>query len=325
MARSRSGIRTARLSRGNWRWLGLAVGVALVGVLAARLGLREPTEQLGETRTPPSPPPPLVVPRRQPATPESAKEISLADRPVQVAPPHPLEPVLTLARKHALAFEEEVVDYTAVLTKRERIYGKLGEEQKVQLKIRNPRRQGDGTRQGLCVYLRFLEPRNVEGREVIWCDGVRQGKLVAHEGGWLNITRVELSPTGTLAMMGNKYPITQIGMGKLFAKLIEKGERDRAVRDCQVEIRVGQQLDEVRCTLVEVRHPHPSPLVDFHVARIFVDEARHLPSKYEAYLWPTKEGEAPPLEEQYIYSRVKLNVGLTDQDFDPDHSGYQFP
>ena len=324
MARSRSGIRTARLSWGKWRWVGLGVGVALAGVLVAKHGLREPTERPLEVRTPPPPPPPLVMPHPQPATPEPAKS-SLVETPIQVAAPHPLDPVLTLARKHALAFEEEVVDYTAVLTKRERIYGKLGEEQKVQLKIRNPRRQGEGINQGLCVYLRFIEPRNVEGREVIWCDGVRQGKLVAHEGGWLNLTRVELAPSGTLAMMGNKYPITQIGMGKLFAKLIEKGERDRVASDCQVDIRGDQLLDEVRCTLVEVRHPRPSPSLDFHLARIYLDEARHLPLKYEAYLWPTKEGEAPPLEEQYIYSRVKLNVGLTDQDFDPDHSGYQFP
>lgn len=41
---------------------------------------------------------------------------------------------------------------------------------------------------------------------------------------------------------------------------------------------------------------------------------------------PVRNSRAKPvLEEEYTYMDVKLNVGLTDEDFDPDNKTYQFP
>ena len=35
--------------------------------------------------------------------------------------------------------------------------------------------------------------------------------------------------------------------------------------------------------------------------------------------WPETPGGEPPLEEEYTYLDVELNVGLKDSDFDPDN------
>jgi Protein of unknown function (DUF1571) len=239
--------------------------------------------------------------------------------------PHPLDPVIELAKREFEAFSQNVVDYTAVMLKRERIGGKLGEESQLAVKIINPHVTQTKARIPLHVYLRFESPNSVKGREVIWVDGKNDGNLIAHEAGMFNLMSVTLPPDGTLAMIGNKYPITGIGMGNLYKKLIEKGERDRRLGDCDVTIREMEPFDDRNVVLIEVKHPKKQADFDFHIARIYLDTDRHLPLRYESYLWPSEPNNEPPLEEQYTYQDIQLNVGLSESDFDPKNPDYQFP
>jgi hypothetical protein len=171
----------------------------------------------------------------------------------------------------------------------------------------------------------MLDPWLSRGREVIWVEGRHEGKLIAHEGGLKNLMRVSLAPTDTLAMLGNKYPITEIGLQRLIEKLIEKGERDKLAGDCSVVIEPGHRVGDRPCRLIQVTHPEPDPRFDFHIAQIFIDQELGLPVRYAAFLWPDSPGAEPKLEEEYTYLNVRLNVGLTDRDFDPDNPAYQFP
>ena len=79
------------------------------------------------------------------------------------------------------------------------------------------------------------------------------------------------------------------------------------------------------CTLIEVRHPQPRPYFDFHIAHIFIDDELDIPIRYAAYSWPATAGGEPILEEEYTYLDVKVNVGLTELDFDADNPAYEFP
>ena len=51
----------------------------------------------------------------------------------------------------------------------------------------------------------------------------------------------------------------------------------------------------------------------------------NLPIRYAAYSWPVAGDDEPVLEEEYTYMNLKLNVGLSERDFDPDNDDYQFP
>ncbi len=255
---------------------------------------------------------------------ESSSHLS-TESPSEPSGPHPLDPVLELAKKELEVFSQSVVDYTAVMIKRERIGGKLGEESRMAVKIINPHSNANKEEFRLHVYLRFESPSSILGREVIWVDGKNDGNLIAHEAGMFNLMSVTLPPEGSLAMMGNKYPITGIGMGNLYKKLIEKGERDRRDGDCEVSIRENERLDDRNVVLIEVKHSKKQADFDFHIARIYLDTDRHLPLRYESYLWPNKPNDEPPLEEQYTYQDIQLNVGLSEKDFDPTNPAYQFP
>lgn len=237
---------------------------------------------------------------------------------------HALDPVLELAQQALTQMQSNVKDYAGKLIKRERIGGKLGAEVHMEFKIRNPHRNQD--RQiPLSVYLKFLEPKSARGREVIWVEGRNDNKLIGHEGGFLNLLRVELEPTGMVAMLDNKYPITEIGLLRLVEKLIEKGQRDRAVGPCEVSVHENQTVGDRTCRLIQVTHPKPDSRFDFHIAQVFMDVERMVPLRYAAFLWPEQPGAEPPLEEEYTYLDLRLNVGLTEIDFDPENSNYNYP
>ena len=91
---------------------------------------------------------------------------------------HPMDPVLLLARKSLNHISETITDYTATLTRQERIGDILTEKNTSRAKIRNELKN-----QPLSVYIHFTQPAGVRGREVIWVDGENENKITAHEGG----------------------------------------------------------------------------------------------------------------------------------------------
>jgi hypothetical protein len=242
------------------------------------------------------------------------------------AEPHPLDAALSMAKESLSASRNNIEDYTAILIKRERIGGELKDHQFMQAKIRNRKLSGDQVTTPFSVYLKFLKPDAVKGREVIYVEGQNNGNLVAHEGGWKGkfTPSLHLNPHGTLAMLGQRYPITDIGIENLCVRLIEKGQRDKELGRCEVDVQ-PVKLNKRPCTRIQVTHPHQRPELDFHVARIFVDDEYEIPVRYEAYRWPRQSGNQVTLDElieEYTYVYFKANVGLSDKDFDPANPEY---
>ncbi len=264
-----------------------------------------------------------------------------ADQPEQPEQPT-MEELRGLAREILANLHSHVNDYTATLVKRERIGGRLGEEVRIQIKVRNPvaavdpaidspattavaEKKAVESMGGMAAYLKFLEPRSMRGREVIWVDGVNDNKLIVHEAGFLNLMRVELAPHGKLAMLGNKYAITELGLLRLVEKLIEKIDRGVDLSQCSIATREDQMVGDRSCRIIQVTQPRSVPGADFYIAQVFIDNQWQIPLRYAAFLWPENAGEPPPLEEEYTYLDLQLNVGLTDLDFDPDNPAYDYP
>jgi hypothetical protein len=212
------------------------------------------------------------------------------------------------------------------MVKRERIDGQLTEQHFMQAKIRNRKVVDGRVVVPFAVYMKFLKPSEMAGRECIWIEGANEGKLWAHETpGLKNIFTARLDPTGWMAMQGNRYPITEAGVETLTARLVEKGERDRHRGECEVKFFKGAKINGRMCTLLQVTHPVKRPYFDFYQAEIFVDDEMQIPVRYAAFLWPETPGGERVLEEEYTYFNVKTNVGLTDADFDWRNQAYQFP
>jgi len=233
---------------------------------------------------------------------------------------HPLMPALRWA-KQGMEGIKNVHDYSCTLVKRERIDGVLGEHEYIFVKVRH---------HPFSVYMYFLGPASKKGREAIYVDGQNNGNLLAHDNGIKHrlIGTVQLKPTAMLAMSGNRYPITEMGMRRLLERLLEVGGNDVKYGECTVNwvqgVKIGDGKNDRVCTLIQVEHPIPRRNFIFHKARIYVDDEIQLPIRYEAYDWPAPGTKEPQLVEEYTFLNVKLNNGFTDADFSTENAKYGF-
>lgn len=245
--------------------------------------------------------------------------------PGQASEAHALDPALEMAEKSLEHIRNTVTDYTCTIIKRERVKGNLGDIEYMFAKIRSRKVENGRVTVPFGVYLKFLKPANVAEREVLWVEGLNNNKMRAHEGGAARrfTPSVWLDPNGALAMRGNLYPITEIGVENLVSKLIEKGTRDKKIGPCEVDFKKGAKVNGRVCTIISVKHDQNNAGFDFHKAQIFLDDELNLPIRYAAYGWPDKDGKVPLLEE-YTYVDLKLNQNLSDMDFNEKNPNYQF-
>lgn len=249
--------------------------------------------------------------------------VGLAAKPVPESE-HPLIPVLQTA-KGLLQRMEQVEDYTCTIVKRERIGNELRGHEWISMKLRHERVQGGRVQTPFGVYLGFLGPDEVAGREVLYGPDLYGGKMIVRRGGLrFAYVTVSIAPEGDLAMQDNRYPITEIGLKNLLKRLIEVGEEDLQHGECEVQYFSNAKIDGRTCTAVRITHPVRRPHFRYHRAEIFVDDQLQVPVRYASYDWPEQEGGPPQLLEEYTYTNLQFNVGLTDRDFDYRNPAYEF-
>ena len=229
---------------------------------------------------------------------------------------HPLLPAIRMAKSSLERIDRDIKDYTCTLVKRENIDGKIGAHEYIFMRVRQ---------EPCSVYMHFLGPAAFKGRECIYVAGANNGKLIAHEGGnKIFLPTVRIDPNGFLAMRGQRYPITEVGVRNLTARLIEVAEQDAKFGECDVKHFQGAKVNGRVCNCIQVTHPVRRSNFRFHMARIFIDDEHNVPLRFESYDWPTQAGGKPVLLEEYTYMNVKFNVGLTDADFDESNGNYRF-
>jgi len=237
-----------------------------------------------------------------------------------------MDEVLAIAESTLAHMRKNLDGYTATMVKQEMIDGALTEPTEMAMKLHCRHRGGKvDDSEPMRVYLRFNQPADVNGREVIWAEDLYDGKLVVHEAGLMGFMTVYLDPTGMIAMRGQRHPISEIGLTKLVQKLIERGEVDRKNPAVTVSITRNLVLDDHQCELIVVTRKQPSGTEnDFSRAEICFDKDRQLPLRYTAYGWG-KDGAAPPILESYTYTNIDTTVQLSEADFDPKNPSYRFP
>ena len=243
---------------------------------------------------------------------------------------HPLAPALRLARETTELIDRSVQDYTCNLVMRERIKGQLKYHEVAYLKVRRAQWDENHLLQPFSVYLHFLLPSKVKGREVLYVSDENNGEMIARNGGDNNLQDITLAmkPDSKRAMRGRHYPITEIGIGNVIERLIEEAELamegDRERRECRVEFIEGAKIEGRSCQCIQVTFPVRREYLKFHIARIFLDDETKLPIRFAAYTWPREPGGPPRLMEEYTFLDLQVNVGLSDQDFDRQNPAYKF-
>ena len=162
---------------------------------------------------------------------------------------------------------------------------------------------------------------------MIYVQGQNDGNLLVHTPGLIGsrLARCRWIPTAWLAMQGEHYPITEIGLANLCRQLIQRGESAGDPSQVQVKRYRHARINTRACTLLEIIYPVHEPKIWGYLARVFVDDELHFPIRVEVYELPLDRGKGPQLVEEYTYLDLKLNNGYTDADFDPKNPQYKFP
>ncbi len=246
---------------------------------------------------------------------------------LNTAATHPLQPVLQMAESAYQRIGSDIQDYTCRIIRRERLGGKLRPYEFMRAKIRHQSLNEAGTEPAspFSVYLRFEKPKTLGGREVLFLEGKNAGRMLVRRGGTrLAYVTTYLAPTSELALKESRYPITDVGFHRLIGRLVEVIKEDMQHEECQVQFFEDAKIGDRSCTRILVEHPRPRDHFRYHRAIVFIDTERQIPLGYASYRWPRKPGGKPVLMEEYLYTDVKLNVGLTDADFDRSNPAYGF-
>ena len=251
---------------------------------------------------------------RPPATRPASAAIPAKHAPVR-PPEHPLTPLWRWAEAAEKRIER-VNDYSCTFIKRERVGRELLEPQTMFAKVRH---------RPFSVYLYFQGPKNLKGQEAIYVEGRNNGDLKGHGVGLRAVLgTMSLKPTGMLAMQGNRYPITEMGLLNLHRHLLRLVRNDLQYGESEVTFYKDAQVNGRLCNCVQVVHPVRRREFRYHVVRVYIDQKLNLAIRFEGHDWPSQAGGAPQLLEEYTCANIRFNNGFTDRDFDTANPNYGF-
>lgn len=212
---------------------------------------------------------------------------------------------------------QAVKDYSCTFFKQERVKGDLLDKETIQVKFRTS---------PLSVYMKWVKDPH-EGRETLFVKGKNDDEIKAHEGGFIGAVNVNLDPRGSMAMKENRHSVFEAGIGNII-KLIKtdlekaKVDGDGKFEDLGMKVLEGVSLRCFKATFPDDKvkkgvDPEKGKYYSGNIM-ICIDGKTGLPVAIEHR---TASGR---LDEYYVHKDVRLNVGLTDKDFDPDNDAYRF-
>ena len=291
-------------------WIALTVGgLAALAVMTLGYWLQEPV---------PNADPAKKLPEPNFSTPEISEGAPEPQAwPTETVSGRPAKEFLLPFVEAATRKLESVPTYTATLVRQERVDGKLGPEQKIELKVRH---------EPFAVYMRFVLPDS--GKEAIFAEGFHENHVVAHGGGLtkLLLPHLKVPPRSRLAMSGNRHPITEAGLLNLSKKLVRFRQMD--MEDDDAETVLDRVVDSEGREWLRSVHTHTIQTEDrpFAYVEVLYDPGTRLPRRIHSYEWAGKSGDAAkrPLAERYEYDNLSLDAELTEEDFDYRNPEYNY-
>lgn len=216
---------------------------------------------------------------------------------------------------------DQIPSYSAEMTKQERIGGDVGREQKIDLKFRHAD-EAAGISQS--IYMKWQT--GDRGREVIYVDGLNNGKMLVHAGGWKAriLPVLSLDPNGAIAMSEARHPINEAGLKHLTSKWLRVRLGDEGQAGIQYHVEPAD-FDGRNGYKFSVTYSDKSQNGDYRKCELWIDSERNIPLASVNYTWSVETAtDAQTMVERYEYRNVELNANLSDADFDRTNRRYAF-
>lgn len=200
----------------------------------------------------------------------------------------------------------QVEDYSCLLDKKELVDGEIKEEKNIIFKFKKP----------FSVYMKWTEGSN-EDIESIYVEGKYDNELQIHLNGLFSFINIGLDPLGHWAMRNNRHSILEAGIGKTIEVIVENYNRAKLKNEGKFEFVDKTVLYEREVLMFNAKFPKDKNYYGRKV-NVYFDTKNFLPIKIEVYGWNNE------FLEEYIYKQLKLNIGLSEIDFDVNNPEYGY-
>lgn len=196
----------------------------------------------------------------------------------------------------AISAYEKITDYSCTFHKKEAVDGEIIKS-KSELKVKKP----------FSVFYKESEGINKDVA-CVYIEGKNDNKLATRNSGMLGLMTVNLDPNGSIAMRGNRHPITHLGIGYILSSALKDITQAQKNKDAVftyegVQMVYGRKAHQVKTVYPENKGYYA------HIVQLFYDDETGLPLKITMFDWKKS------FIEEYGYENLKTNVGLSEKDF----------
>lgn len=194
-------------------------------------------------------------------------------------------------------------DFTCIFSKAE-YKGKQLPKEVVDMKWRKQPRS---------VYMKWIGDEK-KGQQALWVKGKNNDKLRAKPP---HLLAVSLATDSWLAMKDSRHTVTEAGFDHTVELIAKDLDISMKHPDYNSKIKLlGEQVVNGApsvCFEAEMdKEKHP----EFYAQKALICASKEAKVPNKVQIWMKEDGEVR-LVEDYGYENIKLNVGLTDKDFDP--------
>ncbi|MFH1050791.1 MAG: DUF1571 domain-containing protein [bacterium] len=201
---------------------------------------------------------------------------------------------------------EKVNDYTCKLYKKELVDGKYTLRKNINFKFKKP----------CYYYLNWTEGED-KGMEVIYAGKKYKNKLKVHPGGIMSFIDIAIDPRGKKALEGCRHSVLDADFGSIIELMKKNYELAQKHEGAELQQLANGVVNGKASKVFKITLPKDD-IYYGHLIYLHLDEKSDLPLKFVVY------DKNKKLLEDYEFWDLKVNVGLTDIDFDVDNPKYKF-
>ncbi len=200
----------------------------------------------------------------------------------------------------------KVDDLVCRFSTRERIRNEIIERKNMIFKFRKP-----GS-----FYMKMTQGEDKD-TELIYVGGRYDNNIEVHLGGFWGFFRIAVDPRGSLALKNHRHPVMDADPGHILDIVLANYRKGKADPQARITYEGTAVLDGRDAVHAKAVFPAGKGYYGGTV-HIYIDRELTLPVMLTVYGWNDE------FLEEYRYERVRLNVGLTDRDFDIENPDYRF-
>jgi hypothetical protein len=202
----------------------------------------------------------------------------------------------------------ELKDYTAIMYKQERLGKKLQGVETIALKYREKPKS---------IYMKWIDGP-WKGREVLYNESLSKTDVRVRESGFLGVIPIWIDYNNPIAQRGSNHPAVEIGLKFMLELNLRDYKRSFAAGELRRKDHGIQEVDGHKVYVMENILPRDQKK-GYYCYRVFqyMDYLYSLEPRIDVYNWDDE------LQESFTYTKLKIDAGLTEKDFDPKNPEYR--